>query len=341
MPGNAEPQNARDFEEATGVHQIDESTWEGNHPLRLPLTGARGVYGGHMCAQTLLVAMKTAPGYVPHSFHSHFIRAGNPKSKCIYKVSSLNDGKAFCQRQVTMLQDGKVTFTAMCSLKKKGVNFKSKVLGDYVHTESMFFKKYKDPSLLYKTYHTDFIVNAFSEEFLNYELCPDERNMQPSERWIHLWSKLHQPQKTKMSDPKLNYIGLAHLSDAAILTTMARALHLEWNPTADNPREEFDSEKDARKIMNVSLNAMHLFHYTAMSLDHHLYFHVDDTDELDVLNDWLFLTYQFMISRNSRTLVRGHFMNKDGVCVATFIQEGLTFMKPGVPGTTGKKFPKL
>lgn len=338
MPGNEEPKEPKDFERETEVRQIDESTWEGIHPLRLPLPGARGVYGGHTCAQTLLVAMKSAPGYVPHSFHSHFIKAGNPKIKCVYKVKCLNDRGLFCQRQINLIQNEQVTYTAMCSMKKKNVDTTTT---EYVHEKPKLNPKSRDIDNLYKTYHTYFIVNAFSDEFLRYELCPEEKDIEPSERWISLLSKLHQPKKKRMDDPDFNYIGLAHLSDSAVLTTLARALHLEWNPTVDNSREEFDESKDAREIMNLSLNAMHLYHYTAMSLDHHLYFHLDDSSQIDILNDWLSLVYQYKISKNSRTLVRGHFINKDDKCVATFIQEGLTFMRPGVPGSVGKKFSKI
>lgn len=324
-----------DFEDATAVRQVDENTWEGVHPLKLPVPGARGVYGGHMCAQTLLVAMESAPGFIPHSFHSHFIKAGNPKVKCLFKVKRLMDGKSFCMRQVLVIQNGKIGYLAMCSLVRKGVKVTSGKM-NLMHPPPALRKKYPDPSKLHKSFHTDFLLNAYSDEFVHYELCPEEENLPPAERWITIFSKMHQPHKKKMDDPKFNYVGLADLSDAALLTTLARALHLDWNPTVDNPFEEFDDSKDARLIMKVTMNAMHLFHYIAMSLDHHIYFHLDNFESFNILEDWLTLTYQFKISKNDRTLVRGFFYNKEGDCVATVVQEGLTYMRPGVPGTMGK-----
>ncbi|KAF8004983.1 hypothetical protein HF325_000440 [Metschnikowia pulcherrima] len=339
MPGNPEPEHALDFEQETGVRQIDNSTWEGIYPLKLPLQGARGVYGGHICAQTLLVAIKSAPGHIPHSYHSNFIKPGDATVKCTYKVKGINNGTTSCLRQIYVFQRDRIIYTAVCALVKKGMECDSSIGRPQFAPKTPEQAK-SSLSKVYKTHHTDFIVNGFSDEFLNHELCPEEKGLPISERWICLSSKLHQPQKGTMHDSDFNYVGLAHLSDGAILTTLARALHLNWNPTVKNAKEEFDANKDARQLMNVSLNVMHIYHYTAMSLDHHLYFH-SDLDLLDLINNWLSLTYQYKVSKNSRTLVRGHFFDHNGTCVATFFQEGLTYMRPGVAGRAEEKFSKF
>lgn len=328
--GETKENDPLDFEEALRVIQIDEETYVGAHPLRLPLAGARGVYGGHTCAQTLLVAIESTPGFIPHSYHSYFIKAGSPSIPFTFKVTKLHDGRTFCMRQIRVIQKDKVIYTAMCSLVKKGVKATSEL--NIMHQPPPLHKKYPDPSKLHNVKHTDFIRNAYSDEFSKFALCPEEDRLRPSERWITVWSGLDQPHKTSVTDPKYNYVGLADLSDSALLTTLARVLHLDWNPTVDNPFESFDETKDARNIMSFTLNALHIFHYNAMSLDHHLYFHCDDFETgFDVVKDWLTLTYQFKILKNNRALVRGFFYNKEGNCVATVIQEGLTYMKPGVP----------
>lgn len=329
------------FEEVINVRQIDENTWEGLHPLKLPVSGARGVYGGHLIAQTLLVFIESAPGFVPHSFHSHFLRPGKPKVKCLYKVTRLNDGRNFSMRLVKVVQEDKVVFTAMCSLAKKGMKITSGNM-NLMTPPPQLMKKYPHPGQLDQLIHTSFCHNAYLDELLDYKLCPEEENIPPAERWITLWSKLYQPSETKFSDPKFNYVALGELSDSALLTTMARALHLNWNPTENNPFQAYDDNKDARTIIDYSMNAMHIYHYEAMSLDHHIYFHNDDFNSFDPIKDWLTLTYQFKISRNHRTLVRGFFYNKEGNCVATVLQEGLTYMRPGVPGEDhGRKLDKF
>lgn len=356
-----------DFEEALAVKQKEETTWEGSKPLGLPIAGARGVYGGHMIAQALLVAIELAPEYIPHSFHSHFIRAGSPTVSLIYKVSKLGEGE-FTKRQVFALQNGHIVLSAMCSLRKKGCvrlgpvetrstrdNREAEILReddsyldarmhlsetmrpngsetnylkvDFQPPVPRLVRKYPNPDALNTVVHTDFVHSAYLEEFVSHELCPEEKDLLPSERWITLWTRLNQD--TPFSHPKFNFVGLAELSDSSILTTLVRALHLNCNATQDNPFQTFDELKDLRNVLDVSLNILHIFHYNAMSMDHSLYFHVDDFCDLNVLR-WMTMTHNYKISKNNRTLVRGHYFDSDGKCVASFVQEGLTYMNPGV-----------
>lgn len=321
------PTTNDDFEDALQVKQIDENTWEGVHPLRLPIQGARGVYGGHLCAQTLLVAIESAPGFVPLLFHSHFIRPGNPRVVCRYLVTRLSDDADKCIREVTLAQKDRVVFTAVCCLRKRGSGNGRDVVA--VQPPELT-RKYRDPEALRQSFHTDFIRNAYTDEFVDSSLCPQEQALEPTERWVSLWSRIHQPHKTRFKDDRFNFVGLADLSDAAILTTLARVLHLDWNPTINNPHDEYDDSKDARDLMDMSLNGLHLFHYQAMSLDHHLYFHCDDFNAFNVVGEWASLAYQFKVSKNNRSLVRGYFYDKNDKCIATFVQEGLTILRPGV-----------
>lgn len=316
------------FEEAFRVEKIDENTWRGAHPLRLPIPGARGVYGGHTCAQTLLVAIELAPDFVPHSFHSHFIRAGKNTSPYTYKVHRLNDGRNFCMREIEVVQDDRRIYVALCLLVRKGTKI---TLGDLdiQQPPPPLHHKYRDPEQLHVIRHTDYVRNAYSDEFVDYKLCPEEDNLRPLERWVTVWSGVDETLLFK--DKKFNYVGLADVSDSALLTTLARVMHLHWNPTVDNPMELYDEDRDARNIMKMTLNALHIFHYDAMLLDHHLYFHCDSFDAFDPVRDWLTFTYQFKIVKNNRSLVRGFFYNNAGQCVCTVLQEGLTHMRPGVP----------
>lgn len=320
-----------DFEETLRVVKIDENTWHGAHPLSLPLPGARGVYGGHLMAQTLLVAIESSPGFVPSLFHCHFLRPGNPRQVCEYHVIKLRDDDELCVRQINLIQQGNAALSALCSFVRIGSGINKELNRiDVAVPPPPLAQKYRDPEKLHQTLHTEFLLNAYSDEFIDPLLCPEEDTQSPSERWICIWSKLHQPHKQRMDNSKYNYVGLADLSDAGILTTLARALHLHWNPTFDNPFEDFDEEKDARKLMKLSLNSIHLFHYQAMSLDHHLYFHSDDFDAFNIISDWISVAYQYKISRNNRTVVRGFFYDTSDRCVASFVQEGLTLMQPGV-----------
>ncbi|CAK7894158.1 hypothetical protein CAAN1_09S03730 [[Candida] anglica] len=320
------------FEEAFRVVQVDESHYVGVHPLKLPLTGARGVYGGHVCAQTLLVALESAPGWVLHSLHSHFLGPANEKIVCQYEVTELQRGKNSLRSIIKVTQttrDGtqKAVYTCMVSFVKKGINVQA-IDGQRDPPNDIHYK-YPDPDKLTVIHHTDFVKNAYGEELVDYRNCPEESLQTPSERWITLFSGIDQPES--FSDPKFNYVGLGCISDSALLTTLARVLHLPWNPTEMFEEEEFDEGKDAKTLMGTSMNIIHLFHYHAMSLDHHIYFHCDkEEDSFDVVKQWLTFSYQMKTLRNGRTLVRGHFYNPNGTCVATIVQEGITLIHPDV-----------
>ena len=102
------------------------------------------------------------------------------------------------------------------------------------------------------------------------------RTRTPSDRWITVYSGIEQRKSFK--DPLFNYVGIADLSDSALLTTLARVMHFPWNPTEKYAPEELmhDSFEMHAALLKVSFNILHIFHYNAMSLDHHIYFHSDD-----------------------------------------------------------------
>ncbi|ODV65071.1 hypothetical protein HYPBUDRAFT_158641 [Hyphopichia burtonii NRRL Y-1933] len=334
-----------DFQEAFRVIKVDENNYVGAHKLLLPVPGARGVYGGHMVAQTLLVGIELAPGFIPELFHAYFVKPGKPKIPMSYRVTKLHEGNTITQRWIEAHQEGKVVFNAMIAFIKPGTRRKTEKI-EFQQAPTRLYNEYKNIDDLNIVEHTDYIRSAYLNEFKDFKLCPEEYNQSALQRWITVWGGINQggnPNSSKSSeetiksnrksfnDAKLNYVGLADLSDTAILTTMARVLHLDWNPTVDNPYQEYDEHRDALKqLMNTSLNMLHLFHYNAMSLDHHIYFHCDEWDSFDISKNWLACCYQWKVLLNNRALLRGYMYDDKGKVVATIIQEGLTYLTDGV-----------
>ncbi|CAI5756478.1 unnamed protein product [Candida verbasci] len=374
-----------DFEEAFKVNKIDEFNYIGAHPLRLPVSAGRGVYGGHMIAQSLLVAIEstkndqTGEYFIPDSYHSFFINAGNYRTPMEYKVNKLYDSDSIAKRYIEVVQRGKNRLTCLVTLRKAGTktlhsnsNPLSKL--DISVKPPTLRHKYPDPDKLYQVQHTDFVRNAFGPELLDYKLCPEENNIPASETWLTLFTglknipekgnnqyetiteelpdaigNLHTSEKKilkpkysrSMKNPIYNYVGLADISDSAIITLMARVLHIPWTPSLERDQREYNAETDATFVIRSTLNAAHIFHYNAMSLDHHIYFHNDDyvpTDgsKFDVCKDWLSLTYQLKRLSNNRLLMRGFVFNENDKCIATIIQEGLTIMFDSVGSTADK-----
>ncbi|KAI3405726.2 hypothetical protein KGF56_001332 [Candida oxycetoniae] len=371
-----------DFEEALRVIKIDDTHYVGAHPLRLPVSAGRGVYGGHMIAQSLLVGIEssriseTGEYMVPDSFHLYFINAGNWKCPMEYTITNLYDDGLISKKYIIASQRGKNRTTCLVTLRKAG----TKTLHSHSHSHSFdesipppaLQAKYPNPDELHQIQHTDFVRNAVGDEFFDHKLCPEENKMAFSDRWVTVFSgltnipepgssrekiidiypdalgELHEVEKDilrpkdsqSIKNPIFNFIGLADISDSAFITTIARVLHLPWTPSLERD-ETYDATSDATYIARSTLNAIHIFHYNAMSLDHHIYFHNDeyeptDGSAFDVCKDWLAFTYQMKRLSNNRLVARGFIFNENKKCIATVVQEGLTIMFDGIGSTANK-----
>ena len=92
----------------------------GVKPLVKPHPTVRGVFGGNLAGQALLVAMKTCdPEFSPHSLHSYFIRAGSDTIPVEWDVQVVSDGNSFCNRSVKGIQNGVVIYIASISLTRR------------------------------------------------------------------------------------------------------------------------------------------------------------------------------------------------------------------------------
>ncbi|MGV0744760.1 acyl-CoA thioesterase [Mycolicibacterium sp. XJ870] len=74
------------------------------------------IVGGHIAAQALMAASRTAPGRVPHSVHAYLLRAGDARYPVDMEVVNLRDGGTLSTRQVTARQAGEVLLEALVSL---------------------------------------------------------------------------------------------------------------------------------------------------------------------------------------------------------------------------------
>ncbi|EGV64009.1 Thioesterase/thiol ester dehydrase-isomerase [Yamadazyma tenuis ATCC 10573] len=327
MPQRQTSEYIEDLEEAFRIVKVDEETYVGAHPLRLPIGAARGVYGGNTIAQALLVGITSSPAdFTPLAFHSYFIGPGKASTPMTFKVLKINDDGDIINRSIHAIQDGEIKFTALVTCIRKGAAVDDTF--DFQKHPQPSHHQYRDPGALHTLRHTDYIRNAYTDEFVDPTLVPEEKALSPADRWINIWSGIHQ-HNNQFKDPRFGLVGIGGVSDSAFLTTLARVLHAPWNPTETKAFQEVDLDKDAKLLMNISLNMLHIFHYNAMSLDHHIYFHTQDSSDFDICNDWLTFNYQARRVSNNRTLVRGYFYNKSGKKLATVAQEGLTLAFKG------------
>uniref|UniRef100_A0A1I7ZT65 Acyl-CoA thioesterase II n=1 Tax=Steinernema glaseri TaxID=37863 RepID=A0A1I7ZT65_9BILA len=101
------------------LEQIDPNLYRGEH-LQRGRKSRDAVYGGQVIAQSLNAAARTVDEeYLPHSFHSYFIKTGSVDHPVLYSIDRVRDGRSFCTRSVKASQNGVPIFIAQVSFQKK------------------------------------------------------------------------------------------------------------------------------------------------------------------------------------------------------------------------------
>lgn len=296
--------------------------YEGLVPLLKPAPTSRGVYGGNLCAQALVVAMESVSAsedFVPHSLHSYFVKAGVDSVPCSFQVEKLNDGKNFANRLIRVLQNGELKYIVMVSLTKR--NSIDKARKEYVNNNkkpfpfefqtsvSPTFYKYKASELEVNRGfdHSGLLEHKFPPNFVDHELSADEHLKSPGERDISFYIRLREEEKL---ESKYRYAGFGMLSDSVYLTALSRVLHLPKLPSG----------------LPISPTGGKEPYFFSVSLDHSIYFHDDNFDP----TEWSFVNFRAPRFSNNRVLLQAGYYDKKGKLYASIVQEGLVFFKEGV-----------
>lgn len=324
------------FAEAFELEEIGPNTFKGKKPLLKPRPQSRGVYGGNLAAQAILAAMKTIPeGFHPHSFHSLFIKNCSDEIPMTWEIERVSTGRNFCCRTVSGVQDNMVkylvdiSFTKKNSLKQAEIEHQrylerrqakaAKNGGKYddadeeedddlVQKPFYFLTPYPDwlknvdKSRMEYLDHTElgedrFIEHLIPRQLSSLEGTEDEESIPAAKRKLAFFVRLGRGD-LKLEDRKLQYAGLAVLTDSLFLTKLARLL----------------------RIGTVDLVKGH--HYFSVSLDHTIYFHDTDFD----CTEWMAFGFKAMRLFNNRVLLEAEMYNTAGQHVATIIQEGLVHL---------------
>jgi acyl-CoA thioesterase-2 len=96
------------------LEEIDENLFRGRQ-LESELLR---VFGGQVAGQALVAAGRTVvPERRVHSLHSYFIRPGDPSVPIVYTVDRVRDGRSFSVRRVVASQHSKTIFTLSASFQ--------------------------------------------------------------------------------------------------------------------------------------------------------------------------------------------------------------------------------
>lgn len=269
------------------VVQIDKQTYRGVKPLRKPSKEVRGVFGGNIVAQSILVAMRSAPGYTPNSAHTYFLKAVNEETPLTWKVEELSTGKSFATRELFAYQDDLVVFSGIVSLttknsaSKTGHKDSSKIEYNVPIAKTLSAEGLKDVPAAY----------ASLPLFVYQKMIEDQKDKDSYSfqlRW-GIKGDPHFHQELKNVSQEFKYVGLSVLTDWIGVTFLIPHVGIKVPP-------KFET-----------------------SIDHNVYYHEDDFD----MDQWFLYTLRFKWISNDRALVKADIYTEDKKHIVSIIQERL------------------
>lgn len=249
------------------------------------------VYGGQVIGQALFAALNTVPPERQvHSLHAYFLRPGDVSRPIVYDVERSRDGSSFSARHVKAIQAGHPIFDMSASFQK--------VEPGFTHQDEM--PKVPPPEEVPTEQERYAKQVGNLPDFLRERVLAkrpielrtvDETDIfmkspQPPDRYV--WFRAD----GKLPDaPVLHQAMLAYASDFSFITTALKPHGVSWLTPG----------------MQVA------------SIDHAVWFHAPFRAD-----EWLLHAMHSPRASGSRGLTMGRIFTRDGVLVATTMQEGLT-----------------
>ncbi|NPE51341.1 acyl-CoA thioesterase II [Dickeya dadantii] len=252
--------------------------------------GLRQVFGGQVVGQALSAAKQTVPAErFIHSFHSYFLLPGDSQKPIIYDVETLRDGNSFSARRVSAIQNGRSIFYMTASFQTRESGFE--------HQSNM-------PQV---TPPDDLPSEQDIARSMEHLIPPVMRQIFTNDRPIEIRPvKFHNPLKGEAAPPirqvwcrangampddeRTHQYLLGYTSDCHFLLT------------ALQPHGAGFLERG----MQVA------------TIDHAMWFHRPFR-----LDDWLLYSVESPSASGARGFVRGQFYTREGVLVASSVQEGV------------------
>lgn len=269
------------------IEQLEVNLFRG----RSPSTAWQRVFGGQTIAQSLVAAQRTVDASRQvHSLHGYFMLPGDPTTPIIYEVDRIRDGGSFTTRRVVAIQHGKAIFSLEASFQvpEEGLAHQVEMPEGIpdpsdLPSQQQIIRKYGDT--------VPDGIRRYWERERPLEMKPvilehytSREKLAPRQ---HVWIK---PAGPIPDDHAIQCAVLAYMSDLTLLDTSTFA----------HGRGIFDAD------------------IQAASLDHAMWFHRPNK-----LDDWLLYTQDSPSTSGGRGFTRGSIYSRDGVLVASVVQEGL------------------
>ncbi|HFD7182969.1 TPA: acyl-CoA thioesterase II [Yersinia enterocolitica] len=252
--------------------------------------GLRQVFGGQVVGQAIYAAKQTVPtDRVVHSFHSYFLRPGDNSKPIIYDVETLRDGNSFSARRVSAIQNGKPIFYMTASFQSQEAGFEHQnTMPDVPPPEGLM----SETDIARKFAHL--IPEKVRDKFIGHQ--PIE--MRPV--------KFHNPLQGSTAEPN-RYVWFkanGEMPDDLRVHQYLLGYASDFNflPTALQPHGIGFLEPGVQ----------------IATIDHSMWFHRPFR-----LDDWLLYAVESTSASGARGFVRGQIYNREGVLVASTVQEGV------------------
>lgn len=252
--------------------------------------GWQRVFGGQVIAQALVAATRTVGAdRLSHSLHCYFLRPGDPKAPILYEVDRIRDGKSFTTRRVVAIQHGEAIFSMSASFQVIEEGLSHQVpMPDVPMPESLA----SDTELRL----------AYKEELPPRMLAWLARERPLELRPVHPRFPLSTEKTAPIQNVWMKTTGAAPDDDALHRAILAYASDMSLLSTSGRPHGLTFSEDNVQSA----------------SLDHALWFHRPfRTDE------WLLYAQDSPSASGARGFNRGLIFSRDGILVASVVQEGL------------------
>lgn len=255
--------------------------------------GLRQVFGGQVVGQAIYAAKQTVPAErAVHSFHSYFLRPGDSSKPIIYDVETLRDGNSFSARRVSAIQNGKPIFYMTASFQSPEEGFEHQnTMPDAPPPEGLM----SETDIARQFAHM--IPEKVREKFIGHQ--PIE--MRPV--------KFHNPLKGSVEEPNRYVWFRANGTMPDDLQVhqylLGYASDFNFLPTALQPHGIGFLEPGVQ----------------IATIDHSMWFHRPFR-----LDDWLLYAVESTSASGARGFVRGQIYDREGILVASTVQEGVIRM---------------
>ena len=259
-----------------------------------PQSGRDRIFGGQVMAQALVAAYRTVERRHAHSFHSYFLRPGDPKTPIVYQVDRIRDGQSYSTRRVIAIQHGEAIF----------------------HFEASFCVDEEGLSHQLPAELPGEPEGAVYEEEIRGELARRAPAIQRDDRRFDL-------------PIELRTVGGLHLFDRSVRAPRTRTwLRAKGALPDDVGLHQAVLAYASDLTLMVSAVLPHPIGmsdpgFRSASLDHAMWFHRPFRAD-----EWLFFDQDSPISDRARGFARGAFYTRAGALVASCAQEGMMRYRP-------------